>query len=284
MDGAVLGSADFSNTEAVNISWRGVDMRRAILVGANLKGGVIDCDTKLPREFSIEGSGLIPEKAVCGTKRQNRIFSNLAWPYFLRLQDFALQGADFSGGEFANAEFQNAELRGADFSRTKGDAAFSGADLTDASFRDASIRPRFAAFKDYRGETYGDARLDGADFSGARLGADRFLSGEALSIRFDLDLSTAIFDRAHFSCRAGFHRRQIGELAEFEADPKMRQGGAKDRGAILERWAKEAHAYLEAEGALVRFIAGKWPTATFDPECVGYSAAADERLVKKEAI
>ena len=279
MDHASLGDADFADSSAVNISWRGADMRLAWLAGANLAGGIIDCETRLPRGFPIKGSGLIPEKSVCGRKAQARDFSGVKWPMFLRLHGFDLSGADFSGGEFDGGEFQNAELTGADFSKTKGYATFSGADLTGAAFRKASIRARFAPFSDVDGRSFAAADLRDVDFSGARLEADTFLSGEGTSVRLDLDLSTAKFDGAHLICEADFHRRQISELAEFEADPREPRYGRKDWGTFLKRQAEEAYAYLDAEGALVRFIAGKWPTATFSAQCAGYSMAADARVV-----
>lgn len=286
MDGALLGDADFSGSEAVNISWRGVDMSRSNFNSANLKGGVIDCETKLPRGFVVKGSGLIPEQPACGRKAQNRDFSGLKWPYFLRLQGADLKGANFSGGEFYNAEFQNADLSGADFSGADGDAAFSGADLTGASFRGASLRPRFTAFADYEKRSYGNAKLDRVDFSDAQLGAGVFLSGGGEQFRVTIDLSTAIFDRTHFTCSASW-RRAFNNYEETRAETSLwlKDASADD----LARWsaerkrdADEARSYLEAEGALVRFIAAKWPTATFSKECRGYSTAADDRIIEED--
>lgn len=282
MDHALLGDADFAGSSAVNISWRGADMRLAKLAGADLAGGIIDCETKLPRGFSMKGSGLIPEKPVCGRKPQTRDFSGVKWPMFLRLQGVDLERADFSGGKFDGGEFQNADLSSADFSETKGYAIFSGANLTGASFRNASIRPRFTAFTDYEGRSYGDAILANVDFSGARMEAGAFLSEKGIDARFDFDLSTAKFAGAHLICEADRHRRQISELAEFEADPQEPRYGRKNWGVVLKRRAEQSVAYLEAEGAVIRFIADKWPTATFGPECAGYSKAVDERVAMRD--
>lgn len=282
MDHALLGDADFAGSSAVNISWRGADLRLAGLAGADLAGGIIDCESKLPRGFSMKGSGLIPEKPVCGRKSQSRDFSGVKWPMFLRLQGFDLERADFSDGEFDDGEFQNADLTGADFSETKGYAIFSGADLSGASFRKASMRAKFAPFTDVDGRSFASANLRDTDFSGARMEADTFLSSDGVGIRFDLDLSTAKFAGAHLICEADRHRRQISDLAEFDANPQEPKYGRKNWGVVLKRRADQSVAYLEAEGALIRFIADKWPTATFGPECAGYSKAADERVATRD--
>lgn len=275
MDRAQLGVADFSQAKAVNISWRGVDMRRAKLDGADLNGGIIDCETKLPREFALKGSGLIPEQPVCGRKAQNRDFSGLKWPMFLRLKGFDLKGADFSGGEFDDAEFQNANLSGADFSGAQGNAAFSGADLSGASFRGASIRPLFTAFTDYEKRDYSDAVLDGVDFSDAQLDATVFLTGEEKTPRFSIDLSTAIFERAHISCKAEMYRDGISDYDEAQKETPfwLKDASAEDRArwlAGLKRDAEAARNYLQAEGEVVRHLAERWPTIEFEGECFGY--------------
>ncbi|MEZ5920938.1 MAG: pentapeptide repeat-containing protein [Parvularculaceae bacterium] len=278
MDNASLGTADFSNAEVVNVSWRGVDMRRAKFDGADLRGGVIDCKTKLPRGFVLKGSGVIPEQAVCGGKKQSRDFSKIKWRRMLNVQGFNLASADFSGGDFFDAAFQNANLAGADFSDTEGIAYFSGADLSHASFRNASILPVVAADWYFLGRAFGDAKLDGTDFSGALLTASAFLSRDDRVRRFTVDLSTAIFDGAELHCLSDSYRAVINRYEKLLNSPEESSGAkAGVRATILgieKRNADEAHAYLAAEGEVVRFLAARWQTLRLDEACKSYLNAA----------
>lgn len=274
MDGADVGGADFAGAEAVNISWRGVDLRRAGLEGADVRGGVIDCGTRLPRGFNLGGTGLIPELAFCGNKAQIRDFSSVKWPYFLRLQKFDLGGANFSKGEFKDADFRGAQLKGADFSRSSGSAAFAGANLTGASFRDATIRPRFAAPKDEKSE-FGDTVLEETDFSGAELEAEYFLSGGDDEPAFSPDISTAKFDGAKLSCNADGYEFDIETYDDFVADGDADAGFGLSDPAFLKQERDRALKGLAAEGALVRYLAVRWPTMVFDEACRSYLDEAE---------
>lgn len=267
MDGAEVGGADFADASAVNISWRGVDLRRASLKGADLRGGVIDCGTRLPRDFAVAGTGLIPERAVCDRKKQNRDFSGVEWPYFFGAEGFDLRSADFSKGVFEEANFRNANLKGADFSRVSGGAKFEGADLSRASFRGAAVGAAFGAIVDRQKKTYADAILGGADFSGATLEAAGFLSHLNAKPQFAIDLSSANFDGAQLSCAAESLRGDIEDADEFDANPDYEAGAFARRGAFLRRQRDYARAYLAAEGELMRYLAARKPAVKFHESC-----------------
>lgn len=274
--GSRIGAADFSGARAVNVSWRGADLSRARLNGADLRGGVIDCATKTPRGFSIKGTGLIPETPTCQNEAQNRDFSDVEWPIFLRLGGFDLKGANFSGGVFDSSEFQNADLSGADFSEAKGDANYSGANLTGASFRGASIFGEFGASKTYRQEFFPAATISGADFTEAKITAENFIGEDEKEASFSVagDVADAIFEGAKLGCSSSM-RDEIEQYQRYRADPSQFRNYIEGWGEILRERSELAERYLAVEGGLVRGLAARWPTMIFDENCQAYFSAGD---------
>jgi uncharacterized protein YjbI with pentapeptide repeats len=273
-DGSDLGAADFSGAEAVNISWRGVDMSKATFSGADLKGGIVDCATKLPAGVDPEREGLFNIDSSCAASGSRR-YRDMKWPMFLRLRDFDLAGADFSNNVFSNSELDNANLRGANFSGSTGSVSFFGADLTEAKFRGARLQTQFADMKRYDGAVGAAPRLERTDFSGAFLSASDFINDPNVASRFSVELSTAIFDGAELSCKAPFWRKEIGHFEDLGAQAQFGEA-AESHLVLLKGWrqrAELARAALAAERDVVRYLAGRSASIVFDESCAEHLAA-----------
>ncbi len=293
---ALLHGSNMAEARFRNANFTGANLKRADLNAADLRGAVwegaefeaarIDCATRLPKEFDIREKRLIPVEPKCGRSAQNRDFSEGNWDY----ADFSaldLSGANFRKAHTNRTDFTGADLSGADLSETNGqNNKFSGADLSGASFKGSTLSGVFYSReeKDERrqptGKIFGPAALDKTDFTGASIPTNGFLGDGWSALPNDVDLSTAIFEGASMECSARRFRREIEDYNNDDSRRWRPDPGDSEKLANAYRQRREedyryALAWLEAEGALVRSLAAKWPTMTFGKECQAYFDAPE---------
>lgn len=283
MRGARFNRANLTGAKLKRTKLGGADLRGAVAEGADFTAAHIDCDTRLPQGFDVRERRVIPVKPRCGRIAQNRDFSQGDWGS----ADFSglhLAGARFGEARLVGTNFTGADLKGADFSATTGvGGRFHGADLTGASFAGADVGAWFYSTEEEdettgapTGLVHGPATLHGTDFTGATILSAGFLGDTwRETVPNDVDISTAIFEGARMECRADSFRLRVRRdesgtsmfWREAEDDPEHLKEFLRNR---REAEYRHALAWLEAEGALVRSLAARWPTMTFGEECAPY--------------
>lgn len=133
------------------MDFRGADLRKAFLAGADLRGSRLDqadLEEAVLSEAQLQKANL--NEACAGEANLSR--ASLNWAY---LVDANLDKADLSGANVSQADVSRADLRAADLI----EANFTGADLSDANLLDA----------DLTGANFSEADLSRADLMGATL-------------------------------------------------------------------------------------------------------------------
>jgi uncharacterized protein YjbI with pentapeptide repeats len=187
---ANLGQANLSGARLAGANLKGALMAGADLTGADLEGAVLD-DAYL-------GEARLAKARMMGVSLNGTVLSGVD---FEGMDFSGCQGkqTDFSGAKLARARFQGTRFPGADFSECHLEGAdFSGAELPHATFDsvvasqinmaeadlsgfESNLASDFtgACFRGVKGagSVWQEARLDGADFTGALL--DRAIFAEA---------------------------------------------------------------------------------------------------------
>ena len=251
---ARFGRANLAGAKLLNADLRGADLASATLSGAVLKGARVDCGTRFPRGFDVDGALLIPLDLCGGAYALDFRGKDLAG---LSFRDLDLRGALFAGARLSNADFTGAILDGADFDAASGfDASFAPASAREASFENASGSLAHLGASDLR-----NARLSGASPGGLELtigpSGPRTEGASLRNLRLSLD--HRLFARDGLGLAALLFARI--EAGSIDCAPAPAGRGRRDE-ATLSEW----NAYAETIDTARRAAAAN-PGVTLGESC-----------------